>query len=127
MGDHERTLQIKYDDTGMKIKPILTRFGRTFGMLRFDKKSFFKSFLGFTPYWDYKPTNTIHSDNTGVYASDKSIILSAIDKIHSKCDVIDGSVVNRLRQPILYSFNLFSPPGYEVFCKPENIQCNENN
>ena len=38
-----------------------------------------------------------------------------------KCDVIDGSVVNGDRQPILYSFVLDKPSGYKVFCEPETI------
>ena len=38
-----------------------------------------------------------------------------------KCDVIDGSVVNGLRQPILYSFVLDKEPGYKVFCEPDTI------
>ena len=41
LGDHEGTLQIEYDDLDKKVKIILTRFGETFGTLRFDKKSFF--------------------------------------------------------------------------------------
>ena len=41
LGDHEGTLQIEYDDLDKKVKFILTRFGTTFGTLRFDKKSFF--------------------------------------------------------------------------------------
>ena len=50
LGDHEGTLQIKYDDSNKKVKLILTRFGSAFGTLRFDKKSFFHTLLGFTPY-----------------------------------------------------------------------------
>ena len=38
-----------------------------------------------------------------------------------KCDIIDGSVVNGLRQPILYSFVLDKLPGYKVFCEPERV------
>ena len=38
-----------------------------------------------------------------------------------KCDVIDGSVVNGLRQPILYSFVLDKPSGYKIFPEPETI------
>ena len=38
-----------------------------------------------------------------------------------KCDVIDGSVVNGLRQPVLYSFVLDKKPGYKVFSEPETI------
>ena len=33
----------------------------------------------------------------------------------------DGSVVNGLRQPILYSFVLDKKPGYKVFFEPETI------
>ena len=38
-----------------------------------------------------------------------------------KCDVINGSVVNGIRQPILYSFVSDKPSGYKVFCEPETI------
>ena len=38
-----------------------------------------------------------------------------------KCDAIDGSVVNGVRQPILYSFVLDKPSGYKVFSQPETI------
>ena len=87
-GDHEGTLQIEYDDLNKKTKLILTRFCNNFGILRFDKKSFFYTLLGFTTYWDYKPTNTIFADPPGVYTSDKIILnLSTIFKIHSKCDL----------------------------------------
>ena len=55
LGDHENTLQIEYDELNKRVKLILTRFGDTFGTLRFDEKSFFHTLLGFTPYWDYKP------------------------------------------------------------------------
>ena len=49
-GDHEGTLQIEYDDVFMKTKLILIPFGSTFGTLRFVERSFFDTFLGFTPY-----------------------------------------------------------------------------
>ena len=38
-----------------------------------------------------------------------------------KCDGISGSVVNDLRQPILYSFVLGKLPGYKVFSQRETI------
>ena len=38
MGDHEGTLKIEYNDIHMKTKPILKRFGGTFGTLRLDEK-----------------------------------------------------------------------------------------
>ena len=36
MGDHEGTLQFEYDDSSMKTTLILTRFGGTLGMLKFN-------------------------------------------------------------------------------------------
>ena len=51
----------------------------------------------------------------------KTLKLSTIDKIHLKCDVIDGILVNDLRQPILFSFVLDKPSGYKVFCEVETI------
>ena len=46
LGDHEGTLQIEYD-LNKKVKLILTRFGESFGTLRFDKKSFFSYIIRF--------------------------------------------------------------------------------
>ena len=122
LGDHENTLPIKYDDINKKVELILTRFGSSFGTLRFDKKLFFHTLLGFTPYWHYKPTNSNHVGIPGVYTSDKNFLnLNTIAKIHLKCDCIDGSFQNGLRQPILFSFILDKPAGYKVFCEPETI------
>ena len=81
--------------------------------IRFDENSFFNTILGFTPGWDYKHYNK--------YISQKIVSLSNTNKIHLKCDVIDGSEVNSLRQSILYSFILDKPSGYKVFCEPETI------
>ena len=81
--------------------------------IRFDEKSFFSTILGFTPGWDYKHYNQ--------YISQKIVNLSSTNKIHLKCDAIDGSVVNGVRQPILYSFVLDKPSGYKVFSGPETI------
>ena len=81
--------------------------------IRFDEKSFFSTILGFTSGWDYKHYNE--------YTSQNFVNLSTTNKIHLKCDVIDGSVVNDLRQPILYSFVLDEKPGDKVFSEPETI------
>ena len=114
---HMETIQIEYDDISMKTKIILKYIGGremfVLGTLRFDERSFFLTLLGFTPYWDYKPS--------GVYTSDKILNLKTVNKIHLKCDVINGSVVDGIRQPILYSFVLDKKPGYKVFCEPETI------
>ena len=82
---------------------------------------FLYTFLSFTPYWDYKPTNAIHADSSGVYTNNKNLNLNTIIKIHLKCHVIDGSVQDVVRQPILFSFVLNKPPEYKVFCEPETF------
>ena len=102
MGEHEGTLRIDSDDISLKTKPNLTRFGGTFGTLRFDRKSFFNTILGFTTYWKYKPTNASHIDRRGVYTSEKVVNLVTINIIYLKCDVINGSLINGVRQALLF-------------------------
>ena len=75
--------------------------------IKFDEKSFFSTILGFTPAWDYKHYNK--------YISQTIVNLSSTNKMHLKCDVVDGCVVDGLRQPILYSFVLDKKRGYKVF------------
>ena len=99
----------------------MTRFASTFGTLRFDEKPFLKILLGFVLYWDYKPTNPIHADSNGVYSNNKILNISAIKKVHLKCDATDGSVLDGIRQPILFSFVLDKPSEYKVFREPESI------
>ena len=120
---HSDIIEIEYDDISMKTKIILIYkdLRKTFGLgtLRFDKKSFFHTLLGHDPYWDYKAP--------GVYTSDKILNLSTVNKIHLKCDVIDGSLVEGIRQPILYSFVLDKPSGYKIFSEPETIHYKKTN
>ena len=103
-------IDIEYDDITMKTN-LVVRFGII--AIRFDEKSFFSTILGFTPGWDYKHYNK--------YTSQKVVNLGSTNKIHLKCDCIDGSVLNGIRQPILFSFVLDKLPGYKVFCEPETI------
>ena len=104
---HSEIIEIEYDDISMKTKIILKyndlreNFG--LGTLRFDKNSFFHTLLGHDPFFDYKVP--------GVYNSNKTLNLNTTNKIHLKCDCIDGSIQNGLRQPILYSFVLGKPSG----------------
>ena len=120
LDDHKGNIQIEYDEINKKVKLILS--SNSFGTLRFDDKSFFHTLLGFDPYWDYKSTIAIHADFPGVYTNDKDILnLNTINKIHLKCDAIDGSIQDGVRQPILFSFALDKPSGYKVFCEPETI------
>ena len=101
---------IRLDDIIRKTKMVVNS-----GIIaiKFDEKSFFSTILGFTAGWDYKHYNQ--------YLSQKIVNLSSTNKIHLKADVIHGSVVDGVRQPIMYSFVLDKPSGYKVFCKPETI------
>ena len=68
------------------------------------KDRFSKLFLGFTHFWDYKPTIAIQSDSPRVYTSDKVLNSITKYKIHLKCDVTNGSVLLGVRPHFLYSF-----------------------
>ena len=103
-------IDIEYDDITMKTK-LVVRYGII--AIRFDEKSFFSSILGFTPGWDYKFYNK--------YTSQKIVNLGSTNKIKLKCDVIDGSLLDGVRQPKLYSFVIDKLPGYKVFSEPETI------
>ena len=88
--------------------------------LIFTERSFFYTILGFTQSRSY-PLNDIDSHYQligGLYKSDKPINITGIDKIHLKCDCIQGSIVNGIREPILYSFALSSPPGHKIYKEP---------
>ena len=103
-------IDIEFDDITGKTK-LDVRSGII--AIRFDEKSFFSTILGFTPGWDYKHYNK--------YTSQKLVNLGSTNKIYLKCDCIDGSVLNGLRQPILYSFVLDKLPGHKVFSEPETV------
>ena len=119
---HQETIQLEYDDISMRTTIVLKFKNEekkfALGKLRFVKQSFFHILLGFSPYWDYKPSNSNHVLIPGVYPSDKIILnLNTIVKIHLKCDCIDGSLQDGIRQPNLFSFVLDKPSGYKVFCE----------
>ena len=40
------------------------------------------------------------------HTSEKPVMITNTDKVHLKCDCVDGSIVNGIREQILYSFNL---------------------
>ena len=104
------TIVIEFDVVSRKTKLVVSN-----GIIaiRFDENSFFSTILGFTAGWDYKHYNQ--------YLSQKIVNLSSTNKIHLKCDAINGSVLNGIRQPILYSFVLDKPSGYKIFSEPETI------
>ena len=54
----------------------------------------------------------------GKYKSSEPIKITGFDKIHLKCDCVNGSIANGIRDPILYSFALSSPRGYRFYKEP---------
>ena len=67
--------------------------------------------LGFTNK-DYPP---------GTHTSEKPVMITTTDKVHLKCDCVDGSIVNGIREQILFSFNLSAPPGYKIINNPTTV------
>ena len=87
----------------------------------FTEKSFFYKILGFTRSHSY-PLDDIdgfYQLIAGSYKSNKPINNTGIDKIHSKCDCAQGSIVNGIPEPILYSFALDQPPGHKIYKEPK--------
>ena len=83
-------------------------------------KSFFYTILGFTQSHQ-GPLNDIegfYQTLPGSYKSNKPISITRIDKIHLKCDCINGSIVNGIREHILFSCALGSPPGHKIYKEP---------
>ena len=70
--------------------------------LIFTNKSFFYTILGFTQSHSYPSDNIdgFYQLIAGSYKSDKPINIIGIDKVHLKCDCIDGSIMNGTREPI---------------------------
>ena len=54
----------------------------------------------------------------GSNKSDKHNNITGNDKIHLKADCVNGSIVNGIRKPILYSFVFSSPPVHKLFNQP---------
>ena len=51
---------------------------------------------------------------SGTHTSEKPVMITTTDKVHLKCDCVDGSIINGIREQILFSFNLSAPPGYKI-------------
>ena len=107
-------VNITIDDIRLKSKLKINQ------TLIFTEKSFFYTILGFTQSRSY-PLDDIdgfYQLIAGSYKRHKPVNITGIDKIHLKCDCIQGSIVNGIREPILYSFALSSPPGHKLYKEP---------
>ena len=108
-------VKVKVTKDDVRLKSNL----KTNQTLIFTKKSFFYTILGFTRSQSY-PLDGIggfYQLIPGSYKSDKPINITGIDKIQLKCG-IQRSIVNGIREPILYSFTLSSPPGHKIYKEP---------
>ena len=89
----------------ISMKSVLT----TSNPIHFNAK--LNKVLGFTQR-DYPP---------GTHTSEKPVMITTTDKVHLKCDCVDGSIVNDIREQILFSFNLSAPPGYKIIKEPTTL------
>ena len=89
--------------------------------LMITNKSFFYTILGFTQSHSYplEDIEGFYQLIAGSYKSERPINITGIDKVHLKCDCVDGSIVNGTREPILYSFALDQPPGHKIYKEPK--------
>ena len=88
--------------------------------LIFTKKKFFYTILGLTQSHSY-PIDDIdgfYQLITGSYKNEKAINITGIDKVHSKCDCVKGSIVNGIREPNLKNFTFDQPPGPKIIKGP---------
>ena len=107
-------VNITIDDVRLKSKLKINQ------TLMFTEKCFFYTILGFTQSRSY-PLDDIdgfYQLIAGSYKSIKPINITGIDKIHLKCDCIQGNIVNGTGEPILYSFALSSPLGHRIYNEP---------
>ena len=106
-------IKITIDDNRLKSNLKISQ------TLQFTEKSFFYTFLGFTQsrFYPLEDIDGFYQLIPGLFKSDKPINITGIDKIHLNCDCIQGSIVNGIREPILYSFALSSPPGHKKYIK----------
>ena len=105
-------VKVKIINDDIRLKSSLT----TNKTIRFTKKSFVYAILGFIGNHS-RPLCDIDGFVQfipGSYRSNKPIIFTGIGIFHLKCDCINGSIVNGIREPILYSLALDQPPGLKI-------------
>ena len=57
----------------------------------------------------------------GTHTAEKPVMITTTDKVHLKCDCVDGSIVNGIPEQILLSINLIAPPGYKIIKEPTTV------
>ena len=101
---------------GVRLKSVL-KINQT---LIFTEKSFFYTILGFnrSRFYPLDDIDGFYQLIAGSYKGDRPINITETDKNDLKCDCINGPIVNGIREPILYSFVLSSPPGHKIYKEP---------
>ena len=91
--------------------------------LIFTEKSFFYTILGFTRSLSYPldDIDGLYQLISGLYKSDRPINITGIDKVHLKCDCIQGSIVNGIGEPILFSLPCLRHPDKKYL---QNLESN---
>ena len=109
-------LKVKYTIDDIRLNSNLT-IKKT---IRFSEKAFFYTKLQFTESYSgiLRDIPGFVQLIPGSYKCDEPIKIRGIDKIQLKCDCINGSIVNGISLPILYSFALSSPPGLKIYKDP---------
>ena len=54
-------------------------------------------------------------------------MITSSDKVNLKCDCVDGSIGNGIREQILFSFILSAPPGYKIIKEPTTVFLKKKN
>ena len=101
--DYDFKIDIQADTISMK--SVLT----TSNPIHFNSQ--LNKVLGFTQR-DYP---------SGTHTSEKPVMITTTDKVHLKCDCVNGSIVNGIREQILFSFNLSARPGYKIIKEPTTV------
>ena len=88
--------------------------------LIFTEKSLFRTIFGFTRshFYPLDDIDGFYQLIAGLYKSDRPINITGINKIHLKYDCNNGSIVNGVREPLLYSFPLSSSAGHKIYKEP---------
>ena len=104
-------VSVTIDDVRLKSKL------KTNQTLIFTDKSFFHTIFGFTQSHEGQLNDFegFYQIIPGSYKGDRPVNILGIDNVHLKCDCINGSFVNCVREGILYSFALFSPLVHKIY------------
>ena len=88
--------------------------------LIFTKKTFFYKILGFTQSFSgvIGDIERFIQIIPGIYKNNRPITITGVDKVHLKCDCVNGTIVNGVREPIMYSCALSSPAGDKIYNQP---------